>query len=167
MTSLAPRVFTELNEHNGKLTVIGSSKENLYKFLDYIVENYPNIQISYFRSGYFDNNRERTESILNAKASGADVLLVGMGALHQDQYILDYKSYEGAGIAYSCGGFIHQTATKGVSYYPKIFDKLNIRWLYRIIDEPPLLKRYFIFYPISLFFLLFDFIKDLRGRINE
>jgi N-acetylglucosaminyldiphosphoundecaprenol N-acetyl-beta-D-mannosaminyltransferase len=82
-------------------------------------------------------------------------VIVGMGAVLQEKFLLTLRSLNWQGAGYTCGGFFHQTADT-ITYYPKIIDQLQLRWAYRIFKEPKLFLRYSIQYPKFIFILLFD-----------
>jgi N-acetylglucosaminyldiphosphoundecaprenol N-acetyl-beta-D-mannosaminyltransferase len=42
---------------------------------------------------------------------------------------------------FTCGGFITQTALAGGKFYPAIFDRLHLRWSYRLLRQPYVLRR--------------------------
>ena len=161
-TSVANDFFKFANERSLRIAVIGSTEESITKFTDFLRSEYKNIQIIYYRNGYFSDS-ERIDVINKLVGMDFDFLLVGMGTPYQEQFLGVYKEMGGAASAFTCGGFIHQTASveNGV-YYPNFFNTYNLRWLYRIIDEPKLAKRYFIQYPLSIFYIMYDYIKTLK-----
>jgi N-acetylglucosaminyldiphosphoundecaprenol N-acetyl-beta-D-mannosaminyltransferase len=90
-----------------------------------------------------------------------DFLVIGMGTPLQESFLSNIKSLGWGGVGFTCGGFIHQTAS-GLNYYPKWINKLNLRWLYRIWDEPRLLTRYLIQYPRFVVLFIYDLISARR-----
>lgn len=159
MTSLAPIVFKYAETKGYKLAIIGSQDSNLNNFIKIVKEKYPQLSVIEKRNGFFNNNRERELYLQKLIDLSPDVVIVGMGAPLQDLFLADLKNKGWNGIGYTCGGFIHQTASKGIKYYPKIINDLNLRWLYRIYDEPKLLKRYVFFYPLSIILFVLDLIR--------
>jgi N-acetylglucosaminyldiphosphoundecaprenol N-acetyl-beta-D-mannosaminyltransferase len=87
-----------------------------------------------------------------------------MGTPLQEEFLLEVHLKSETIIGFTCGGFIHQTA-KGINYYPKWINKFNLRWLFRIFDEPKLFERYFVKYPKSLILLFYDIAK--KNSKNE
>ena len=102
-----------------------------------------------------DDSIKAIEIILALKPS---IVVVGMGTPRQEQFLVDLKEAGYNGTGYTCGGFFHQTAGK-MDYYPNWADKFHLRWLYRIIDEPKLFKRYTVDYSWFLVVFLYDVIK--------
>lgn len=158
MTSLAPSFFGSCIENNESVYFIGSTEDNLSHFVEVIRANFPDLEISGYRNGYFKSDREREGALNTISELGPNNVVVGMGSPYQEIFLKDLKKTGWKGVGYTCGGFIHQTA-KGINYYPKFFNQYNLRWLYRIIDEPKLLKRYLFHYPLSICLFTFDAIQ--------
>lgn len=160
MTSLAPTVLAECVQLGIPLAVIGSEPGVVEKAVAIWKSSFgPGLQIVYTRNGFFVCEDERLncfEQILN---SGAQVVIVGMGTPFQEKFLVELRESGWSGIGFTCGGFLHQTASKGEVYYPKWIDDFNLRWLYRMYDEPKLIKRYFFNYPIFLFAFFADFVS--------
>ena len=155
MSSLAKPIFT-IAENKGKtLYLVGSKQIELERALKNILNQFRNLKIIGSSSGYFRNEMHKKEEIEKICNLNPNILIVGMGAGNQEKFMLEVKNNGWKGIAFSCGGFIHQTAYK-LNYYPKLIDKYNLRALYRMIDEPKLIKRYLFIYPLGLSFFLWD-----------
>ncbi|PWK77731.1 N-acetylglucosaminyldiphosphoundecaprenol N-acetyl-beta-D-mannosaminyltransferase [Mucilaginibacter oryzae] len=154
-TSVAPVVFNYALENKLKVGIVGTKHEYLTSAVKVIESKY-NIKISYYRDGYFSTDQDRADCLKQIIDSQIDIFICGMGTPLQELFLIDLKKIGWSGYAFTCGGYLHQIARKE-NYYPAIFDKLNIRWIYRIIDEPKLFRRYFIQYP--RFFIKFLFFK--------
>ncbi|EPJ5820627.1 WecB/TagA/CpsF family glycosyltransferase [Pluralibacter gergoviae] len=165
MTSLAPVLFDFAEKGNYTIAIVGSEESNLDAAINNIQKRYPKLNFIEKRSGFFANEVERESYIKKLTCLKPDIVIVGMGTPLQDFFLTDLKKEGWEGLGYTCGGFIHQTASKGVKYYPKFIDKYNLRWLYRIYDEPKLLKRYAFYYPLSLLFFIYDAVSyKLKSR---
>jgi exopolysaccharide biosynthesis WecB/TagA/CpsF family protein len=99
----------------------------------------------------------------NIKELNPDIVVCGMGTPLQEQFLVDLQDTGWNGIGYTCGGFLHQTAGD-IQYYPKWVDKYNLRWVYRIYDEPVLFKRYFGDYPKFFWYFMIDYIEYKRSK---
>ena len=164
-TSIAPYVFSFAKLHGLRVAIIGTKEEFLYSAVANIQEKH-NLQISYFRHGYFNNNEEKQECYKTIIEKSIDLVVCGMGTPHQELFLIGLKNSGWDGYGFTCGGYLHQVSKK-ISYYPAIFDKLNIRWIYRIIDEPKLVSRYFYHYPKFFFdFYLYKRSKTHNGLEN-
>jgi N-acetylglucosaminyldiphosphoundecaprenol N-acetyl-beta-D-mannosaminyltransferase len=166
MTSLAPIVFKTAIEKHESIYFVGSTEKALVNFIGIIKTNYSELNIIGFRNGFFKDENERALFLDSIIDKNPDILVVGMGTPLQEMFLVDLKKKGWKGVGYTCGGFIHQTISKP-NYYPKFYDKYNLRWCYRILDEPELIKRYFFLYPKSLFLFFLDFIKMKINKFNK
>lgn len=151
-TSIAPEVFTFIKKNNLNFALIGTEPKWIANAVA-VFEKRFNIQATYFRDGFFKSNEEIMQAINSIKEKNIDVLICGMGTPRQENFLIQLKENGWQGYGFTCGGYLHQSAGKEDVYYPKFFDRFNIRWIYRIWDEPKLLSRYAIKYPV--FFIKF------------
>lgn len=158
MTSIAPKVFDECISKGKTVYIIGSKEVAINKFVKILSNSFPRLNIIGHRNGYFNSESEREKTLMNIIKINPNVVVVGMGTPYQEKFLVDLKQMGWMGDGYTCGGFIHQTTIE-INYYPKFFDNFNLRWVYRIIDEPKLFKRYFFNYPQSICLFIFDFLK--------
>ncbi|MBV1790191.1 WecB/TagA/CpsF family glycosyltransferase [Marinobacterium sp. D7] len=160
MTSLAPMVFKWASEENKKIALIGAQIGVAEKAAQFFIGQYPAANFTYIRDGYFKNDAEFSECARYLSAHvKPDIVIVGMGAPLQEEFLVELKSLGWQGLGFTCGGFLHQTACKGIKYYPDTINKLNLRWVYRMYDEPKLIKRYVFDYPKFFFFVVYDLLK--------
>lgn len=158
MTSVAPIIFNHVKKNEKKLLVVGSEEKNVQIFVEKIKSAYC-IERMEYRNGYFKNDKERDFFLQKILKINPDFIIVGMGTPAQDRFLFELHELGWEGGAYTCGGFIHQVASGKLNYYPEIFNKLNLRWLYRMYDEPKLIKRYFGYYPLSAMLFLWDLLR--------
>ena len=158
-SSIADPVFRSIEASGRSIFIAGAQANQGTAFVQALRGRYPELVISGFESGHFDGPDHRRRCIDGIVNLRPDVLLVGMGAPLQENFILDTIGAGWSGTAYTCGGFIHQTATTGGTYYPPIFDRLHLRWLYRLIDEPKLWRRYLVQYPVATLHLAIEAAK--------
>lgn len=152
-------VFRLCNQNKKKVYFIGASQEEMDKFVDTIQSKFPSIEIVGFSSGFLKHDESYT-IIDNIKTFGTDLVFVGMGTPKQEEFAVRLKESDFQGTVYTCGAFISQTANHGFHYYPEIINTLHLRWLYRLIKEKGLVKRYFILYPYSIMLILKDYLKN-------
>lgn len=148
-TSVAPRVFKFAKENNLSVAIIGTEEHLIGKAVANIQLKH-SIKVTFFRNGYFESRKAFSECYRELVKRKIDVVICGMGTPFQEEFLIGLKEYGWSGYGYTCGGYLHQIAEKP-NYYPKIFDDFNIRWLYRIIEEPRTLKRYLLKYPLFYF----------------
>lgn len=94
----------------------------------------------------FEKNAEENEDIVRIiNESGANVVLVGVGAPKQEKWIMKYKDrMPGVDIWLALGATIDFEAGN-ISRAPWIMQKLSLEWFYRFLKEPKrMFRRYFI-----------------------
>ena len=142
MTSLAPQLLSYAEQNKKTIYIVASKQEQVKKAVDIFKERYPNLQISGYRNGYFTSDSEMDKEVKNITEINPDFLIVGMGALMQERFLIKAKLSGFQGIGFTCGGFIHQTSKNEIEYYPIWADKLNLRFVYRMYKEKHTRKRY-------------------------
>ena len=118
---------------------LGANPEVACKAKEIIRQKYPLLKYCGYHDGYFDRS-ETPDIIKEIKDSGADVLIVAMGAPYQDIWLSRYGAETGAKIGIGVGGSL-DVISGNVNRAPVAFQKLKVEWLYRLIREPRRWKR--------------------------
>lgn len=142
MTSMAPELFAYATEYDKTVYIVASKQEQVEKAVEIFRERYPKVKFAGYRNGYFASEDEMNEEARHITELNPDFLIVGMGALMQEKFLLKVKRAGYQGNGFTCGGFIHQTSKNEIDYYPAWVDKTNLRFLYRMWKEPHTRKRY-------------------------
>ncbi|OKZ15589.1 MAG: glycosyltransferase [Bacteroides sp. 43_108] len=142
MTSLAPELLNYLMESRKTLYIVASGQEQVECSVRIFQEQYPELRIAGFRNGYFSSDAEMNKEASHIVELNPDFLIVGMGALMQEKFLLKVKKMGYQGIGFTCGGFVHQTAMNRMHYYPNWVDKMNLRFVYRMYKEKHTRTRY-------------------------
>ena len=142
MTSMAPELFAYAAEHGKSVYIVASKQEQVEKAVEIFRERYPKVRFAGYRNGYFASEEEMNQEAKHITELNPDFLIVGMGALMQEKFLLKVKRAGYQGIGFTCGGFIHQTSKNEIDYYPAWVDKTNLRFVYRMWKEPHTRKRY-------------------------
>lgn len=87
--------------------------------------------------GYFDDD---TEIINDINEKNPDVLLVCLGMGKQEKWMWENRYRLNTRIMVGAGGTLDVLAGN-VKRAPKIFQKLNLEWLYRVIKQPSRIPR--------------------------
>lgn len=142
MTSMAPELFSYAEEHGKTIYIVASKQEQVEKAVEIFRERYPKVKFAGYRNGYFASESEMDVEAKYIAKLNPDFLIVGMGVLMQEKFLLKVKNAGYQGIGFTCGGFIHQTSKNEIDYYPAWVDKTNLRFIYRMWKEPHTRKRY-------------------------
>ncbi|KJF43884.1 WecB/TagA/CpsF family glycosyltransferase [Draconibacterium sediminis] len=165
MTSVAPILFTYAIEANKSIYLVGSKQEEIEKAQQILTIHYPKLNIIGIRNGYFSSDEEINEEIENILKIKPDFVIVGMGAIRQEQFLLNMKNKGFSGIGFTCGGFLHQTSNNIINFYPRWIDNMNIRFLYRMYKEKHTRIRYLkaaFYFPV--FFLVDCFLQGSNSK---
>ena len=126
------------NKNKYSIYLYGAKEEVLESLISKIKKEYNNINIMGYSNGYVKNKDKVMEEILKLKP---DICMVALGIPHQEKIIYKYINKFKKGIFIGVGGSF-DVLSGYKKRAPKIFIKLNIEWLYRIIKEPKRLKRF-------------------------
>ena len=126
------------NENKYSIYLFGAKEEVINTLISKIKKEYPNINILGYSNGYVKDRDLVMQDVLKKKP---DICMVALGIPYQEKIIAKYFSKAKKGIFIGVGGsFNVLSGTKKRA--PKIFIKLNLEWLYRIVTEPSRLKRF-------------------------
>lgn len=99
---------------------------------------YPQLKIVGTHNGYFDA-REEQRIIKEIRALRPSLLLVGLGAPKQEKWMYENRRLADIRLCVGVGGSFDVMAGN-VKRAPKLFQKLGLEWLYRLLSQP---KRIF------------------------
>ena len=142
VTSLAPALFRYAEDNGKSVYIVASRQEQVEAAVDVFISKYPGLTVAGYRNGYFESEEEQDWEAEHIVKSNPDFLIVGMGAIIQERFLLKVKDAGYKGIGFTCGGFIHQVSHNVADYYPRWVDRMNLRFAYRMYKEPHTRKRY-------------------------
>lgn len=164
MSSLARIVFDRLSSEGRGVYFLGSTIEVMEKFIGVMKRHYPNLSIEGSHHGYIKGKEmDVARDIIH---SGAEVVVIGMGAPLQDEFALFLRECGFQGTIYTCGGFFHQT-TQRLNYYPQWVDRWNLRAFYRLFHERYVLMRILRYYPQFIWGYSLFLLKLKKERLKR
>ena len=114
--------------------------------------------------GFEKDERECDELVDIVNRSGANVLLVGVGAPKQEKWIMKYRDrMPGVDVFMALGATIDFEAGT-LKRAPVFWQKTGMEWLYRCLKEP---KRLFRRYFVDDMQFFFYFAKQLLGVYKD
>lgn len=117
---------------------LGAKYEVNNLFLEKIKQLYPNLIISGYHHGFIDIN---DQNIVNQiRNTNPDLIFVALGMPKQEQWIEQHIDKFHKGLFMGVGGSFDVIAGI-VKRAPSIWMKLNLEWLYRLIQQPKRWKR--------------------------
>ena len=136
-------IATTLLDYGNKLKksiyIFGSKQEVIDSMNEVLKKDYPNLELVGSTNGFVSDKDEVFENIVKQKP---DIVLVALGIPHQEKLIYKHLNKFDKGIFVGVGGSF-DVISGHKKRAPKIFIKLNLEWLYRIMKEPKRLKRFY------------------------
>ncbi len=131
---------------------IGAQEEVVNRAVENIKKETPNLNVVYKHNGYFNNEDEIINTILEANPK---VLLVAMGVPRQEFFMQKIKSKKNDIILIGVGGSF-DVWSGFTQRAPITWQKLGLEWLYRTIKQPERFKRIFPTLPMFLFKVIIE-----------
>ncbi|MEG2908338.1 MAG: WecB/TagA/CpsF family glycosyltransferase [Erysipelotrichaceae bacterium] len=127
------------NKLHKHLFILGATESVLIKLRQVLIDQYPNIIIDGMINGYTEDKDAVFEEI---KKKNSDIVLVALGVPKQEKLIFEHLSKFDKGIFIGIGGSL-DVISGSKKRAPKLFIKMNLEWLYRILREPKRIKRFY------------------------
>ena len=135
---IAEHLLNVANTNKYSMYLFGAKEEVIQALVEKIKKEYKNIKLLGFSNGYVDDKDKIMEEIIKLNP---DICMVALGIPYQEKLIYKYFDKVKKGIYIGVGGSF-DVLSGSKKRAPKIFIKLNLEWLYRIITEPKRLKRF-------------------------
>lgn len=119
--------------------LLGADENTSRKAADVISRRYPNAEIRGRHHGFFDPSEDE-RIVQDVRAAGADVLVVALGAPYAERWIYKYRNELNSRIAIGVGGTLDVIAGK-VPRAPLLWRKMNLEWLFRLVNQPSRWRR--------------------------
>lgn len=102
-------------------------------------ERHPGLAIAGTHDGYFDDAQSASVA-REIRASGARLLLCGLGFPRQERWLADHLRETGCGAGIGVGGSFDVIGGR-VRRAPASWRRLHLEWLYRLVTEPRRWRR--------------------------
>jgi len=151
-TDLIPKFIEWAHEAGEKVYLLGATEENMKTAAEKLTAKYGEEFVAGYHNGFiFEQNTEPYADFVHQKKvaapydeeviddinrSGAKLVILGMGMPLQENWISEYKDKLTNGGVVVAGGAIIDYISENVKRSPKIFIKLKLEWLYRLLRNP-------------------------------
>ncbi len=148
-SDLVPAIFdyAEINKKRIKVFLLGAMPGVADRAASNIAEQWPTVEVVGTLSpdfGFDKNDNDSIEICKAINASGAEVLVLGLGGPKQELWITKYASQTKVDVALCVGATIDFIANEKPRA-PVWMRKLGLEWLHRMLSEPKrLVKRYIV-----------------------
>ena len=144
------------DEHKRKIYMLGAKNEVLLKAIDNIKKRFPDVEIVGHHHGFFNwDDPTVINEIINTQP---DLVFVALGFPRQEKWIHEHIHKVNKGIFIGVGGSFDVLAGN-VKRAPLFWQKLNLEWFYRLIQQPSRWKRMLV---LPQFALKIIFLKQKR-----
>jgi N-acetylglucosaminyldiphosphoundecaprenol N-acetyl-beta-D-mannosaminyltransferase len=141
--------------------LLGGSQSTLDKLADSFASRFPGTAIAGMHSPPFgDWPADEFDKVCQMiRASGANLIWVGLGCPKQEHWIARHKDLLPPGVYFGIGAAFAFHAGE-VRQSPPALQRLGLEWAYRLAMEPRrLFKRYFTYNSLFLYHLLRDHMR--------
>jgi N-acetylglucosaminyldiphosphoundecaprenol N-acetyl-beta-D-mannosaminyltransferase len=122
-----------------RLYLLGGGGDTAMRAAEALRRSRPGVQIAGARDGYFrDDESDAVAAVI--RASGANVLLAGLGSPKQELWLARYLAVTGCGAGIGVGGSFDVYAGN-VERAPAFFQRAGLEWAYRLAIEPRRWRR--------------------------
>ncbi|MCG8461845.1 MAG: WecB/TagA/CpsF family glycosyltransferase, partial [Holophagales bacterium] len=152
-TDMFPRLCRQARRRGLSLFLLGARPGVAERAARLMCERFPGLKIAGTRDGYF-SSREEAEVCAEIRRSGADLVLVGLGAPRQDLWLQRHRAELGDAVLMGVGGLFDFYSGR-ISRAPAAWRELGLEWLWRLKQEPKRLwRRYLVGNPLFLWRVL-------------
>lgn len=158
-TDLFPRLLEALEETGSRVFLLGARPGVPERVRAWIEAEYPGVTVAGHRNGYFAPE-EADDVVREIASSGADLLLVALGAPRQDLWVREHLEATGARVGMGVGGLFDFFGGQ-IPRAPEWMREMGLEWIYRLYQEPGRMwRRYLVGNAVFLG-------RVLRARITE
>ena len=156
-----PRLCREAARRGLRVFLLGARPGVAAEAARRMEESFPGLQVVGTRHGYF-TPEQNPEVCAEIARSGADLVLVGLGAPRQDLWLERYHRALGFSVVVGVGGLFDFYSGR-IRRAPAAWRELGLEWLWRLRCEPGRLwSRYVLGNPLFLWRVLRHRDRPLR-----
>lgn len=134
---LVEALLARAREKGWLIFLLGAKPGVAEKAARRLQEMFPGIAIAGTHHGYF---REDEEPLALIKAAKPHLLLVGMGMGRQEKWVWRNRRHLAGTVCIGVGGTLDVLAGE-VKRAPRLWRRLGLEWLYRLLQEPWRIRR--------------------------
>ncbi len=141
-TDLFPRLAAALKGTGKRVYLLGGRPGVADGVAKWLAKNFPGLELAGWQHGYF-SAEEEAKVIEDICRSGADLVLVALGAPRQELWIRRCLGKLGAKVVIGVGGLLDFYSGR-IPRAPRWIRKLGMEWCYRLYQEPRRLWRRYL-----------------------
>ncbi|USG65383.1 WecB/TagA/CpsF family glycosyltransferase [Brevibacillus ruminantium] len=154
---LLEALMAEADKQQWNVYLLGASPEVISLAAEKLSQRFPGARLVGYRDGYFQRDEEQA-IVQEIAEKQPHLLFVAMGAPRQDEWIAAYRDQLNATLAMGVGGSLDVIAGK-VKRAPKLWQRLHLEWLYRLLSQPSRWRR-----QLAIPLFVWTVLKEKRGN---
>ena len=147
---MLPFICEAAVRHGLRIALFGASSGVAEKMKENLLVRYPELKISFVRSGFFASPADEESAVRSLAASGSDITLVAMGVPRQELFIRRYFDLMNTSVAIGVGGLFDFYSGR-IKRAPQWLRDCGLEWTFRLAMEPArMFRRYVLGNPLFL-----------------
>lgn len=146
-------------DKNYKIYLLGAKQEVVEKTSEVLLNKHKNLNICGIHNGYFKESEWDSISDILHEAT-PDIVFVGITSPTKE-YLIEYLQNKGHNCVFMGVGGSFDVISGNIPRAPKWMQKMNLEWLFRVIQEP---KRLFKRYLIGNIVFIKDVVKEKLSK---
>lgn len=138
-SDLMPAICRLAAEEGHSVFFYGAKPGVASRAAELLQQRYPGLQVGGVQHGYVPDE-EMGQLLETINSSGAGVLFVGLGSPRQEYWMNKYRERLKVKVCQGVGGSF-DAVCGNPRRAPKLFLRLNLEWLYRLVTQPQRLTR--------------------------
>lgn len=126
------------SDYKKRVFFLGASEEVNIRVIEIVEKDYPGLIIAGRQNGYFNRYDDSIADYI--AGTEPDIIFVALGAKRQEGWIHHYMDKFDKGIFIGIGGSFDVLSGQ-IKRAPKLWIKLQLEWLYRLLKEPHRMRR--------------------------
>lgn len=156
------KIIEKCSEKSISIALIGAKDEIIKKTIENLKNEFNNLDIVFYRNGYFKENEE--EDIINElQTANPKFVLVALGAPKQELFIKKCREKLKNSVLIGVGGSFDVWGG-AVERAPQIYRIMGCEWLFRTLKQPQRIKRIYKTLPLFLFKVIIEALKSKIKR---
>jgi N-acetylglucosaminyldiphosphoundecaprenol N-acetyl-beta-D-mannosaminyltransferase len=136
---IEPLAAASARDANVRLYLFGGARGVAERAAATLIARFPGARIAGIRHGFFAAD-ESAAIAATIAASGATIVLAGLGSPKQELWLVDHLAASGAAVGIGVGGsFDVIGGTKKRA--PRLVQRVGLEWFYRLVKEPSRWRR--------------------------
>ncbi len=130
------------SEHGHSVYLLGAAQDVLDRVIQRIGERFPGLRIAGSRNGYF-TDAEGAAVAKQVQDARPDMLFLGMTSPKKEVFLARWAPMMSVPVCHGVGGSFDVLAGK-VKRAPRLWQRLGLEWLYRVVQEPRRMWRRYL-----------------------